>query len=120
MAAINGITGNVSFKTGSTTNVKSWSLDRVGDTHDSTDFTSTGERTFATGLKGWSGSFVVNLDDTTALPDVNQSAAIVLTASTGRTYSGTAILTGIHPSVSIDGLNESTIDFQGTGTMTIA
>ena len=120
MAAVNGITGTVSFKTGSTTNVKSWTIDIVADTHDTTDFTSAGPRTFITGLTSWSGSFVVNLDGTTPLPDVGSSSAFVGTASTGRTYTGTALLTGEHPSVAVDGLNESTIDFQGTGALTIA
>jgi len=40
--------------------------------------------------------------------------------TTGQDWTGSAILTGIHPTVSVDGLVEYSYDFVGKGTLTIA
>jgi len=127
MAAIAGITGTVAWAYGGGNidlNVRSWSIDLVADVHDTTDFSSSGDRTFIGGLRSWSGSFENLLDGTTtplATGEVGSAAvSLVLTSSTGRTYTGDAICTGIHPSVSVDGINVVTVDFQGTGALALA
>ena len=136
MAAIAGYNGSVAWSAGVynsdtagvSLNVRTWSLDYVADTLDTTDFTSTGDRTFISGLRSWSGTCESLLDGTASpLGDASDlgsldsvSDVITITASSGKTYSGTAFVTGIHPSVAVDGVNTVTVDFQGTGAITIA
>ena len=125
MAATNGVGGTASwsdYSAGSsdvTGNVKSWSLDYTADTLDTTDFTTSGPRSFIGGLTTWSGSFETNLDATDAMPTPGTKTRLTLTASSGRTFVGLALLTGLHPSVSVDGLNGLTVDFQGSSDLTI-
>ena len=129
MPAVAGYSGTVTWTHGGgdiDLNVRSWSLDYVADTLDTTDFTSTGDRTFIGGLRSWSGTFENLLDGATAPigqgSDIGTSTSIILddAGSGGTRYSGTAICTGIHPSVTVDGVNTITVDFQGTGALTIA
>jgi len=96
-----------------------WSLDLVGDTHDVTDFTSTGWREFVAGLKGWSGTVELYIDGAySPVPsDVGSSARLHLYLSDNY-LDGTAICTGWHPSVSVDGVETQTLDFQGTSDLT--
>ena len=105
-------------------NVKSWSLDYTADMLDTTDFSSSGDRTFIGGLRTWSGSFECNLDDTAKIlnsgSDLGGTASVMsLNATSTKVYVGTATCSGIHPSVSVEGLNTVTIDFQGTGALSI-
>lgn len=125
MAAVNGIGGTVAWSDYSasnsdvTSNVKSWSLDYTADTLDTTDFTTAGPRAFIAGLTTWGGTFETNLDATDAMPTPGTKTRLTLTASSGRTFVGLAILTGLHPSVAADGLNGLTVDFQGSSDLTI-
>ena len=136
MPATQGYNGTISWETGgifasfTTTNAKSWSLDYTADMLDTTDFTSTGDRTFIGGLRTWSGSWEMNLDSATKIlsdeanlggtSPVTTSDTLTLTADSGITYSGLATISGVHPSVSTDGLNTVTVDFQGNGPLTIS
>ena len=127
MAAIYGYTGNVVWAAGifsdTDTNVKSFSIDYTADMLDTTDFSATGDRTFIGGLRTWSGSFECNLDDSIGLITTGNvggaAVSLALTASAGITYTGSAICSGLHPSVSADGLNTVTVDFQGSGALAI-
>ena len=126
MAAVNGIGGNITFASEPQNldlNVRSWSLDYVADTLDTTDFTSTGDRTFISGLRSWSGTFEAFLDGTTTpltnSSDMGISGIITLQSASGRIYLGTMILSGMHPSVTVDGVNTVTVDFQGTDNLLI-
>ena len=125
MAAVNGTTGTVAFSDYSagssdvTSNVKAWSLDYTADALDTTDFASGTNRSFIAGLKSWSGSFECNLDDTDVMPDPGQITKLTLTASTGRTFAGNALITSIAPSVGVADLNGIAFNYQGTGALTI-
>ena len=128
MAAVNGVLGSVVWSAGIfanlDTNVKSWSLDYTADMLDSTDFGSSGPRDFIGGLTTWSGTFECLLDSVTAAiadpTDLGGAAVtLTLTATTNRTYAGTAICSGIHPSVTVEGINVMTVDFQGSGALSI-
>lgn len=125
MSAQAGYGGNVTITGGGSdleVNVHAWSLDYTADTLDSTDFSTSGPRTFITGLKGWSGTFESHLDGTAAPhpSDVGAAATISLQAATSRTWGGDCFITGVHPSVTVDGINAMTVDFQGTSDLSIA
>ena len=121
MGAMNGYGGNVTFATGYVTNVKSWSMDYTGETLDTTDFSSTGARSFIAGLTQWNGQYVCNLDDTTTLIAPGAAAAAgTFLADSNRKFSGSIIVTGLSFGAAADGLPEVTVSYQGTGALTIA
>jgi len=102
-------------------NVTSWKLDYTADTVDNTDFTTTGWKTFLATLKTWGGSLEMFVDSGNPLEiaDVGTSGAIQLYLSDALYYGGTAICTGIHPSVGVEGIETQTVDFQGSGALTL-
>lgn len=127
MAAVNGIGGDVSITASAMSdavdlNVRNWSIDYTADGLDSTDFTTAGPRTFIAGLTSWNGSYEALLDGTTSpeASDMGATVTLTLTASTGRIWSGSALILGMHPAVNVDGINTITVDFQGTGAIGIA
>lgn len=129
MAHLAGRGGDVSIGAGagtSVTGVRSWTLDYTVDTHDTSDFadgtTSPYPRTFLPGLSSWSGSFeVVKGDAPQALGVSSTPININLEEVAATTYwRGSAFITGIHASVSVEGIVMYTYDFQGTGELTEA
>lgn len=133
MSGLAGYDGKVKWAFSDTTiylsdathNLYSWKLDFTAEALDSTNFTTTGWRTFLAGLKQWSASVEAFVDDTNSIPvsDVGSTARIYLynhisDATIGNLlYKGDAICTGIHPSVSVDGIQTQTLDFQGTSDL---
>jgi len=101
--------------------MRSWTLDYTTDVLDTTDFTAGADtnaaRTFIAGLSSWSGSF----------EGVKEGAPLALFSQVGldlaesatatQAWIGNAILTGIHPNVSVDGVVTYTYDFQGVGEL---
>ncbi|MAH51238.1 hypothetical protein CMI37_35805 [Candidatus Pacearchaeota archaeon] len=126
MAVTTGDTGTVTLVNGYVANVRNWTLNIVADEHDITDFSSTTAWTeYMTGLKRWSGSYECFLDDTTVLvlPGYGTGgggAAMVLTSSTGRTFSGDAVVTAADVTVNPADPNVCTVNFRGTGALTVA
>ena len=96
-----------------------WSLDVVADMLDVTDFDSSGDRTFIRGLKGWSGTIELKVDSANSIQfsDVGKEAELELYMSDLVFMSGSAYCSGWHPSVTIDGEQTQTLDFQGTGAL---
>jgi len=123
MAVIPGYSGQIDWGTvldsDVSYNTHSWTLDVTADTHDVTDFTSTGWRKQAVGLKGWSGSVEVYVDDTNWIDSskVGTNATIKLYINSTKYYTGNAIVTAIHPAVSVDGIETQTIDFVGNSDL---
>jgi len=121
MATASGVTGTVTFASGYVTNVKAWTLEYSAEIHDTTDYTSTGARAFLGGLTSWRGTYTCNYDATqVAVAPGAAAAALVLTAMTGQTFSGNAILESVALTASVDGIPEAVCTFQGTGTLTPA
>ena len=121
MANIHGYNGQVDFgvivDSDMAYRTSSWSLDLTCDTHDVTDFTSTGWRNHVRGLKGWTGTLELFVDTTKKIQpsDVGASATVRLYISdTTEGLTGTAICTGWHPSVNVGDVQTQTLDFQGT------
>ena len=123
MAHLSGKAGHVYSTTTGTTvaivaGMKSWTLDYTQDALETTDFADAGVRTFIAGLSGWSGSFEGFKDG----KPIAIGAVTVLdlreSATTTEKYTGAALITGIHSSVSVDGVVALSYDFQGSGVLT--
>jgi predicted secreted protein len=122
MAALVGYGGKVDWSTVVSDvgyDINAWKLDFTAEALDSTDFSSVGWRTFIAGLKQWGGSVEAFVDGAAQLTiaDVGSSAAIKLYNDTNHYFTGTALCTGVHPSVSVEGIQTQTLDFQGTGAL---
>jgi len=119
MSEVAGKGGSITC-TGLTVGVKSWSLDLVGDTLETTDYADSGHRTFIAGLDGWTGSCEINWDtaNTISVGDEITDLVFSIVGATEK-YTGDAIVTGISVSSSVDGLVTATISFQGTGECTL-
>lgn len=128
MATHTGSEGTV--RVGATNNVLEIRSYSVEETADTAEDTSMGDsyRTFKTTLKAWSGSVDVFWDE---LDTTGQGALIVGSevavrfmpegATAGDLYlTGNAIVTGKTITGSFDGMVESTITLQGTGTLAAA
>jgi len=119
MAQISGKAGDVSVGGSSIGGIKSWTVDYVAEALDTTDFADSGLRTYIAGLSGWSGSFEGYKDG--APTGIGAEIALILEESTDATqrYTGQAIITGSHETVSVDGVVSISYDFQGTTTLTV-
>ncbi len=118
MAHVAGKAGFVD--TGSTVaGIKSWTLDYTIDPLETTDFgdVSTG-KSYIMGCSGWSGSFEGYKD---GIPQTLAGAAVTLKLYENATYfwTGSAFITGIHATVSSDGVDGYSYDFQGTAGLTV-
>jgi len=119
MAQIAGKLGDVSVGGASIGGIKSWTIDYVADALETTDFADSGKKTYIAGLTGWSGSFEGFKDG--APTTIGTEIALILEESTDSTqrYTGQAIITGSHETVSVDGIVSISYDFQGTTTLTV-
>jgi predicted secreted protein len=126
MATHTGSEGTI--KIGSTVlgELRSYTLEQTGDTIEDTSMGDSA-RTYKTGLTSFSGTASVYMDETdTAQIALTVGSEITLAfyfegATTGdKYYTGTAIVTGKSVSASFDGLVESSISFQGTGTLSLS
>lgn len=125
MAHITGKLGQVYATTTGTTSVtvlgmKSWTLDYVGDALETTDFGDAGVRSYIAGLTGWSGSFEGYKDGAPWGLGTLSRLELRESATTTQFWIGIALVTGIHESVSFDGIVSVSYDFQGTGALTPA
>lgn len=97
-----------------------WSLDIAGDTLDTTGFTSDGWRTFLAGLKGWTGSVELYVDDTNQVQpsDVNAAAVDSRFYLNSTDYlHGKVIVNGWSPATTVDGLATQSLTIQGTSDL---
>ena len=77
------------------------------------------------GMKQWGGSLEAYIDSVKPLPvsDVGSTGTLRLYAHVSDAvvdnviYKGSAICTGIHPSVAVEGIETQTLDFQGTSAL---
>jgi hypothetical protein len=128
MATHTGSEGTVRVgATNSILEIRSYSLEETADTAEDTSMGDS-YRTFKTTLKAWTGSVDVFWDE---LDTTGQGALVVGSevairfypegVTTGDVYlTGQAIVTGKTVTGSFDGLVESTITLQGTGSLATA
>ena len=106
--------------------IKSWTLDATVDMLDATDFAdgnaTNAARTFKPGLSTWSGSFEGYKDGAPLALSFTTPVHLALqeSATSGQGWVGKVYITGIHPSVAVDGLVTYTYDFTGQGELTEA
>jgi predicted secreted protein len=126
MATHTGSEGLIKVGTDTVGELRSFSLETTGDTIETSNMGTTA-RTYKAGLTAWSGTASLFWDET----DAGQTALALGTeivikvypegATTGdKYYTGSAIVTAKSVSASFDGLVESSISFQGTGTLSFS
>ena len=127
MAAISGRDGSVVWasKTSLDTKVISFTLNLTHTSENTTGFQppSNAEEFTTIRIVGGSGTFEGHLDDTVALvitEIIGAASTLTLTASSGRTFSGTAVVNGdVSIGVTVDGINTLSIPFNFTGPITV-
>ncbi len=103
------------------TGVKSWTLDYTVGVVDTTDFSASGTRSVLPSVSQWSGSFEGYKDQTARTLGVTTAVQLTLseTQTGGELWTGSAFITGVHPSVSYDGTVNYAYDFEGTAALTV-
>ena len=127
MATHTGSEGTVKVGANTVAEIRSFSIATTADTAESTTMGDSW-RSFSTTLKGWSGSLDCFWDetDTTGQGALAEGATVTLNvypegATTGdKYYTGSAIVTGVTINSSFDGLVESSITFQGDGSLSVS
>ena len=119
MAHYSGTAGQVDAAS-NVTGIKSWTLDYTVSVLDTTDFADAGVRSILPGVSQWSGSFE-GLKDGAPLALAGASIAIALkeTQTSTQKWTGTAYITGVHPSEASDGIMNYAYDFEGSGALTV-
>lgn len=120
MAEVVGKNARVFCATNKIEGIRAWTIDYTADTLETTDFDDSGHKTFLAGLDGWTGSFEGFGQpgwDTNAALGTKYGGSFYVSASTGSYYSGSILITGVHPATSVDGQATVSYDFQGTGAL---
>lgn len=115
-----GKSGEVQVPTASEiTGIRSWTLDVISDTVETTSFDDTGVRAYLGTGQGWSGTFE---GYKTGVPITLGGAVSTITLrETGvgnEDWVGAVFITGHHTTSSHDGLVTYSYDFQGTAGVT--
>jgi hypothetical protein len=113
---VTGIDGNFAF-TAMQVNAYGWSITHTADEHDATTFADSGDARYKAGNRR--AVITANLhwaDDNTAV--VGTSASATLTATTGETYTCTAIFQQEETSVNVNELNSTIATFRVSGAVT--
>ncbi len=125
--AVTSTTGNFSI-TGldSTVVVRDASIDISRDTLETTNLGDS-SRTYVTGLRGASGSATLLyenslLDDVYAKINTDSQGAITatLTLTTGKTISGSVLITSVGSTVTVGDVTSTNVAFTFTGDLTIS
>ena len=125
MATHTGSEGTVKVGANAIAEIRSYSVEQTSDTVEDTTMGDTW-RTHKTTLRSWTASVDVFWDetDTTGQGALTVGSEVTLNlypegSTTGDSYlTGTGIVTSKSISASFDGMVESTITVQGTGTLT--
>jgi hypothetical protein len=97
--------------------INSWTLDYTSDALETTDFADAGVKSYIIGASGWSGSFAGYKDGAPLSIGTIWGVELAESATTTQMWLGNIIITGIHPSVSADGIVSYSYDFQGTNSL---
>lgn len=126
MATHTGSEGVVKIGTYTMAETRSYTLTETGDTIENSVMGDS-YRTYAAGMKTFTGSIVCYWDETeSAQGALTVGASVTLNlfpegTSTGdKYYSGSVLVTSIERSAAFDGMVEATFSFQGTGTLTLS
>ena len=117
---ISGVDGDAVFNS-STVKITGWTLNVSQATKDVTDSSSSSwKEKLPDGFSEWGGTFEGFVIDGTNTQVVGTSATLTLTAETGVTYAGTAILTSKDLSLTVSGgdAHKVAYSFEGDGVLT--
>ena len=121
------ITAEDSAGTVTVAEVRSWTVEHTKDVIEDTVM-GDAARTYKTGLHQFTGSMEVVYDSThssaTTAFDPAQDGALTVEfypdATTGQKFSGSVLVTSVSRTASFDDLVTATVNFQGSGALTIA
>ena len=126
MANHKGSEGTVHIGTDAIAEIKSYSVNESMNVIDDSNI-GDDAKTYISGSTEWDGSCDVFFDETdTAQIALTSGASVTLkvypegTASTAKYWTGTALVTGISRSASIDGMVDASFSFKGTGALILA
>ena len=129
MAAFSGKQGVFTYGTLANLNTASWSINVSADVTDVSEMDVSAPaadkhwKGYVGGFKDWTAT-VECFDDasgiTNLLAELGDSAALGLDTTTGLDYAGTAFLTGFAQSTDASGAATITMNFQGSGALTIS
>ena len=119
MARVRGCAGAVYFSATTVTGIREWSLDYTVNILDGRGFDDNCSPHPIVGMRDWGGSFRGPKDGAPITMFTTGTFELRESTDTTQKWSGSAILTGIHPTVSVDGLVEYSYDYVGIGTLTI-
>ena len=126
MANHKGSEGTVHIGTDAIAEIKSYSVNESMNVIDDSNIGDTA-KTFQSGSTEWDGSCDVFWDETdTAQTALTNGASVTVKfypegATTGdKYYTGTALVTGISRSASVDGMVDASYSLKGTGALTLA
>uniref|UniRef100_A0A6M3JWI0 Putative tail protein n=1 Tax=viral metagenome TaxID=1070528 RepID=A0A6M3JWI0_9ZZZZ len=100
--------------------INAWSLDYTQDALETTDFQSAGIKSYIAGGSGWSGTFSGYKDGAPLSIGSLYGVEFAESSTATQMWLGEAIITGVHPSISYDGVVAYSYDFQGSGALRIA
>jgi len=124
MARASGKTGTATFASKDIKGMTKWTLNYEADLPEVTGMDSNGAAAFISGITRWSGNISGYYEGTsggslgTVTPGAS-GAISLLTHTGGKTYSGTALVKSCNAEVDVGGAIAFSIDFQGTGALTI-
>jgi len=110
-----------------------WTINYGADAHEVTDFSDSGVRTYVPGCTNWTGTATKRYSSASSIASWVASSTSTAkhvrfflryeatpTASSIATYlCGSAYVTGADTTTPVDGVVEQTINFQGTGALTL-
>ena len=102
------------------TGIREWTLDYTVTVLDGRGFDSAGLPHPVVGAKNWGGSFAGPKDGAPISVFSAISLNLKESTTTGQNWTGSAIVTEVHPSANFDGLVEYGYTFVGSGTLTVA
>lgn len=125
MAKLAGHLASVDIGGAEIVGFSSWSLNTNADVSDTTGFSNDGVKEFIAGCTSWDGSFEGTAADQAAdlfigAGGLRPGATIVLKLFINATkyYTGSAIVTGLSPTATVDDAIKWSVSFQGTGALT--
>ncbi len=128
MPAVAGKSGTIVYDGGSVATVSNWDLNLTNDMLDVTAFTTSAPqwREFIDGLSDWSGAISGIFDGTStgqndlivnSLAPTTATVVLEMDQTAGGSFSGAVFLSGMSPTVAIDGTAEISWDLQGTAAL---
>ena len=126
MANHKGSEGTVHIGTDAIAEIKSYSVNETMNVIEDTNIGDTA-KTFQSGSTEWDGSVDVFWDELdTAQIALTSGASVTVkfypegTTAGDKYYTGTALVTGISRSASVDGMVDTSFSFKGTGDLNLA